>query len=590
MNYYIFLPLAAAAINLGMAAYVAGLDWRNKLNRAFVYLSIMLIVWAVSDILLWSLSGHDTLYTISRIQSMIYTQSGIIMLHVIYQYMGRDYDLLYAYTLAICILSALIGISTEWMVADVKMAPWGAVLVPGPAYFPMALVGAILPSCAGLYLLARHMFTVAEVRERKRAALFMLGAFFGIFISFGFNLGLPFFFDVEMPSQTHIAGIVFQIFIFIAIIRYRMFRVDLPAIARELFTNAYEGVVLTQNQRIVELNAQAKKMIRPFINGPMNKALLSIIDTCRKQPAQSHELQTQAGEEDYVLSLSLLGVVDSDAGKGEILFISDISKQKNAERTVKRVNQDLEDAYEKAIQASLAKSQFLANMSHELRTPLNAIIGFSELALMNEIKDRELEESFKTIHDSGRHLLDLVNGLLDLSKIEAGKLELYIESFDMRGLIDNVFQVIEPLMQDNENSLIINCDEGLGEMHSDETKVRQILYNLLSNASKFTRQGEIRLSCSRVNGGLPGFELSVSDNGIGMTEEQQGKLFQAYQQADVTTSRKYGGTGLGLVISKRMCEMLGGEISVLSKPGEGTTFRLYLPADLTHAERIAGAH
>jgi len=237
--------------------------------------------------------------------------------------------------------------------------------------------------------------------------------------------------------------------------------------------------------------------------------------------------------------------------------------------------------------ANAAKSQFLASMSHELRTPLNAIIGYSEM-LEEEAEERghvDYVPDLQKVRAAGRHLLALINDVLDLSKIEAGKLELYIESFDLRAAVGDVATTIRPLVEKNGNRLVIDAPAGLGVMRSDLTRVRQILLNLLSNACKFTEHGTITLAVARRSGDV---EFRVSDSGIGMTPDQLSRLFQTFAQAEASTSKKYGGTGLGLAITRRFCELMGGTVSVTSEPGRGSTFLVRLPVSAgEQAERPA---
>ena len=244
-------------------------------------------------------------------------------------------------------------------------------------------------------------------------------------------------------------------------------------------------------------------------------------------------------------------------------------------------------ARDEAIMASQFKSQFLANMSHELRTPLNAILGYSEM-LAEEAKglgEEEFVSDLHKIHSAGRHLLGLINNILDLSKIEADKMELYLENFNVAAMADEVCATLLPLVEKNGNTLEVRYAGVSGEMRADLTKIRQILFNLLSNASKFTEQGTIVLTISREGSGGANdwLRFEITDSGIGMTEEQLGKLFQAFIQADASTTRKYGGTGLGLAISQRFCRMMGGDIAASSEPGKGSTFTVTLPASL-HAD------
>jgi signal transduction histidine kinase/CheY-like chemotaxis protein len=253
-----------------------------------------------------------------------------------------------------------------------------------------------------------------------------------------------------------------------------------------------------------------------------------------------------------------------------------------ANEQLQREIADRKRAEEAAEAANQSKSAFLANMSHELRTPLNAIIGYSEI-LMEEAEDLGHEEfipDVKKIHASGKHLLVLINNILDLSKVEAGKMELYLETFHIPNMIEDVVSTLKPLVDKNANTLKVHCDDDLGTVHADLTKLRQVLFNLLSNACKFTEQGTIYLDVTRVlKDGVAWLTFSVRDTGIGMTSEQMAKLFQAFSQVHDPVGSSYGGTGLGLVISKRFCQMMGGDISVDSEYGTGSTFTIQLPAD-----------
>lgn len=241
-------------------------------------------------------------------------------------------------------------------------------------------------------------------------------------------------------------------------------------------------------------------------------------------------------------------------------------------------------ARDKAEEANRSKSAFLTNMSHELRTPLTAIIGYSEI-VEDDARDMGLEDflpDLQKIKAAGKHLLELITSILDLSKVEAGKMELYIESFDLQTLVSEVASTVMPLVEKNGNTLDLVVPEDVGNTRGDLTKTRQILFNLLSNASKFTEGRRVGLEVARrAENGVEGFRFRITDSGIGMTADQVGRLFKPFAQADASTARKYGGTGLGPVLCRRFAQVWGGRIEVESEPGKGSTFTVWLPADVS---------
>ncbi len=252
-----------------------------------------------------------------------------------------------------------------------------------------------------------------------------------------------------------------------------------------------------------------------------------------------------------------------------------------AEAEVRRLYDDLTVAHEEVVAASQVKSQFLANMSHELRTPLNAIIGYSDLLQVVAARkyDTTYTNDLQRIQKAGKHLLTLINEILDLSKVEAGKLQLEMQVFDVSMILDEINETIQPLASQNSNTLTVNMAPDLSPVHADCTRLKQCLLNLLSNACKFTKAGEVDFSITQEQVHNQEFvTFRVADTGVGLTDDEAARLFQPFTQADASTTRKFGGTGLGLAITKNLCEAMGGSIDLQSQPGAGSTFTIRLPA------------
>jgi signal transduction histidine kinase/DNA-binding response OmpR family regulator len=364
--------------------------------------------------------------------------------------------------------------------------------------------------------------------------------------------------------------------------------------AERLVTDAIESisegfVLFDSEDRLVLSNSRYSELLHPGANPPQPG---DTYEEIIMQSVQSGLIEDARGNEDAWLAERLRrhqspsGLHVQRRSDGRWVRISERKTEDGGTVAVYTDISELKQREQESEEANRAKSQFLANMSHELRTPLNAVIGITEMLKEDaeEMGEEDFVEPLERISRAGKHLLSLINEILDLSKIEAGKLEFHLEDIDVPGLVDEVATTAQHLAEANGNELVVQCAKDLGSIRSDLTRTRQIVLNLVSNACKFTENGRVSVDVG-FEEGKAGDELvlAVSDTGIGMTLEQMGKLFQEFSQADSSTTRRFGGTGLGLAISRRLARMMGGDITVESQPDIGSTFTLRLPRRVSAA-------
>lgn len=493
------------------------------------------------------------------------------------------------------LIFAVILLTTDQFVAGMHQHWWGYYASFGTIGVLFIVVFALF-LLASIYRLAAQLRTVKPgsahwLRTRGLALAISIAAFGAIdFLpALGFNV-YPFGYA---PVTLHWMIVVY------VTLRYRLLDITPEVAAQQIVDNMTDALIVLDMERTVRLTNPAAEHLfgireQRAVGRPLDDVLEDKVAAGYMQamltdnPINNFEFEYHMPNKSIrTLSISVSTVNDNAHRPiAFVIMFRDVTEKQQAhaelERRVAERTAELAVARDHALEASRTKSAFLANMSHELRTPLNAIIGYSELLQEDaeSLDDQGFIGDLNKISKAGNHLLNLVSMVLDLSKIEAGKMELNLDSFDIAPLVGDVTDTFQALARKNNNVLEVHCPRNIGSMISDATKVKQALMNLLSNACKFTHDGRIDVTVKKTSlDDNEVIQIVVADTGIGMSLDQQQKLFVEFSQADTETTRKYGGTGLGLAISRRFCQLLGGDIHVDSLPNEGSIFTMALPVE-----------
>ncbi len=586
--HYLVIPVLVSALLLFVVATYA---WRRRSTPGagwFAAGMFCIACWSLFYALEMSSAELTAKLGFARIQTLCFFPLSVCWLAFALQYAGLGNGLTrrrLALLFVVPVLTMLAAVTNVgglyWKSVTLVANPSFPFLktVTGPANWIQSTYDYTL-ILIGLLLVLWKLFTSAQVYWGQAAALFvgiLLPFLADIAGTFGLN---PVPYLNLTPFAFSVTGLVLSLGMF----RYGLLNI-VPMAHDAIIQGLSDGVIVLEVQgRIVALNPAAERITGQAAEAVFGKRLTQVLPELGATAtgagilaAPQQELRVGSGPEQRIYEIRVSPLYDRRHQlTGGVVLLHDVTDHWARE-------EELRQAKEVAEAANRTKSAFLANMSHELRTPLNAIIGYSEMLRdeAEEIGQDEFIPDLQKIQTAGKHLLALINDILDLSKIEAGKMELYVESFELTGVVHDVVNTVQPLVQKNSNTLQVEMAGDLGTMHSDLTRVRQVVFNLLSNACKFTDHGTVTLAVKReAVSGQDWVVIQVMDTGIGMTPEQIDRLFREFTQADVSTTRKYGGTGLGLAISQRLCQMMGGNVTVDSVPGQGSTFTLRLPAQV----------
>ncbi|MCK8824031.1 ATP-binding protein [Fuchsiella alkaliacetigena] len=586
-----FLFFLTMFIYLLIGSYGFSLNSKSSCNRIFALISLFMAFWAFTIGQMTMAPTEELAFFWVRLSVFSWTILPVMILHFVliltkskfleyrcFYFLNYLPGLLFAYgNFTNSHVDYFVQQSWGWAFSNSLTSGW---YIAHTVYYLFI----ILFAC---FLLWRWGKKSQQERFKKQARIIIRGLSLFLVLVFILQRVLPQLVDIYLPSFYSVFGIIWFLAMWLAITKYRLLTFTPDIATEEIMANILDLLILVDREgKVIRVNKQTEILLG-FSEEELTDKKASNIVLEREEFSQQMGMVVLVGEsqfegefnyltkEDDLLPVRVKATAVKEDKKllGVVIAAQDLRQERELE--AKAV--ELKLAKEEAEAATKAKSEFLANMSHELRTPMNAIIGYSEM-LFEEAEEMELEvfaNDLEKIQSAGKHLLSLINDILDLSKIEAGKMELYLETFDLNEEIENVVDTVAHLVEKNNNQFQIEVEPDLGKMHSDLTKLRQILINLLSNAAKFTENGSITLRVETASSGEVSFE--VEDTGIGMSKEQLAKLFEAFTQADTSTTREYGGTGLGLTISKVFCEMLGGEIEVESELGKGSIFTVKLP-------------
>jgi len=551
----------------------------------------------------------NAVFILIKFKSIFWISVGFLFLNFIYKIFCKNNDIFYYISLSLVIISIILSITTDLIIDNYSIKYWGIKEHQNILSTPVILIVITLPFIYSFFIITRRILHTNDKYKLIQYKLLLIGSAIPLLLGLFSNLIIPNFMGItDFPELAGPGSVIQSFLLFIAITKFRFMTIGVDEISNVLFKNVKDGVIiLDNNSDIIQINHAGLEILN-VSHIPNNELKVENLIENYDFNIEYENFETNIKtNKDKIISISQANVTDSNKLLGKTLFIKDITENKKnitiikdmnqaleqANRELMQTNEELEQSYEEiehtnreliyakeqAEHANTAKSKFLANISHEIRTPLNGIIGFSNLGLTNnECISRECKEAFKVIENSGKHLLTIINDLLDLAKAESGKLNYFEEPFFLIELINSSINTIIPTALDKELKIYTDIDTDVPKtIISDKAKLKQILINLLSNAVKFTERGYVKIIV-KINPTDDDYLLFiVEDTGIGISDDNIDIIFNPFEQIDDSITRKFGGTGLGLTLCKHFIDLINGKIWVESGLDKGSSFYFTIP-------------
>jgi signal transduction histidine kinase/CheY-like chemotaxis protein len=602
MSLYTLLPLFASALGLFLLAFVWGRGLKTDLQKSLFALIACVTLWAFFDFVIWNGKSYPQylVHLLYKMQMPTYLFLGSLLFIFVSQMLKKPQGFFYKTILIWPIIATLIGWFSPYVTVGFKATYWGLIHEPGFLFAPLTIVAGALPAEAAIIIIIRSVGKSYNKDERNQRLLVAFAAGIVLHVGLATNIVIPHWLGMKDFLQLGSCTVtLFALCLFISVSKYDMIPISVESVIDELFDTSKRGVVMVDKQGfIVQANATAEALLERSISHDDHTRIEELFPLYSTGDERLNLDLSEERSQACHLQVRRNRYMSKGRENGWVYTIDDVTKEKlseleilslnsSLELRVKERTDDLENSNARLLlqtqelaELGRYKSEFMANLSHEIRTPMNAVMGFTDLLLLNKEMNYESNEYLKNIKENSLSLLELLNDLLDFSKIENGKIQYESIPVNLSNLVYDACDLVRARLESKTNNLhlFVDLPEFTYEFLSDPLRLKQVLINLLSNAVKFTESGHVLLRMSVVGQSelFQELKFEVIDTGVGIAKEEQERIFKAFIQADGSTTRKFGGTGLGLTISSQIVEGMGGQVALTSELGKGSNFHFNL--------------